>query len=43
MKEGEFMTFFHVLNYCIPITFIALFGFWIDRMCKPAKEKDYEA
>jgi hypothetical protein len=36
------MTFFHVLNYSIPIAFIVIFGFVLDRICKPAKEKDYE-
>jgi hypothetical protein len=34
------MTFFHVLNYAIPVAFIGIFGFIIDRACKPVKEKD---
>jgi hypothetical protein len=41
-KKVNTMTFFHVLNYSIPITFIIIFGFVLDRICKPTKEKDYE-
>lgn len=29
------MTFFHVLNFVVPIGFIAFAGFMLDRMCKP--------
>ncbi|RHW41556.1 hypothetical protein D1B31_07490 [Neobacillus notoginsengisoli] len=30
------MTVVHVINYTIPIAFMIFFGFWLDRMCKPA-------
>ncbi|SFB08729.1 MULTISPECIES: hypothetical protein [unclassified Bacillus (in: firmicutes)] len=28
------MTIIHVLNYSIPIGFMAFFGFLLDKMCK---------
>jgi hypothetical protein len=29
----------HVLNYTIPIGFMVVFDFLLDRMCKPAKSE----
>lgn len=34
------MTFIHVLNFSIPIAFLVFFGFLIDRMCSPSKNKE---
>lgn len=31
------MTFFHFLNFAIPIAFMVVLGFFIDRLCKPDK------
>lgn len=33
------MTFFHVLNFVIPIAFIGFAGFMLDRLCKPNETK----
>lgn len=30
------MNLIHILNYSIPIGFILLAGFLLDKMCKPA-------
>jgi len=32
------MTFFHILNFAIPIASMIGLGFLLDRMCKPDKE-----
>lgn len=34
------MTILHILNYLLPISFIAFFGFMIDKMCKPVAPKE---
>ncbi|MDQ1147423.1 hypothetical protein QE429_004250 [Bacillus sp. SORGH_AS 510] len=34
------MTWIHVLNYSIPIAFMVFAGFFLDRLCKPAKQED---
>ncbi|SDM57083.1 hypothetical protein SAMN05443253_104119 [Bacillus sp. OK048] len=34
------MTWIHVLNYAIPISFMVFFGFLLDRMCTPAKSEE---
>jgi hypothetical protein len=39
-RQGNDMTFFHLLNYSIPIIFMVFLGFMIDKMCKPIKEKE---
>lgn len=31
------MTIVHVLNFSIPIAFMVFAGYFLDRMCKPAK------
>jgi hypothetical protein len=31
------MTIMHILNFSIPIAFIAIAGFLLDRACKPGK------
>jgi hypothetical protein len=33
------MNFIYILNFLIPIIFIALFGFWLDKAIQPEKEK----
>lgn len=37
------MTIIHVLNFAIPVAFMAFFGFWVDRMCKPEIPKQESA
>lgn len=34
------MTFFHVLNFAIPIVSMIAFGFLLDRMCKPTANQE---
>lgn len=34
------MTFFHVLNFAIPIASMIAIGFLLDRMCKPTAKQD---
>jgi hypothetical protein len=34
------MTFFHVLNFAIPIAAMVGFGFVLDRMCKPTVKQE---
>lgn len=34
------MTILHVLNFSIPIAFIAFAGFILDKMCKPSKKEE---
>jgi len=33
------MTFVHILNFSIPIAFIVVAGFLLDRMCKPIDQE----
>jgi hypothetical protein len=33
------MTLIHVLNFSIPIAFIVVAGYLLDRMCKPDSPK----
>jgi hypothetical protein len=34
------MTFFHVLNFAIPIAAMVGFGIVLDRMCKPVAKQE---
>jgi hypothetical protein len=34
------MTIIHVLNFSIPIAFIVLAGYLLDKICKPGKQKE---
>ncbi|WP_281280901.1 hypothetical protein [Robertmurraya kyonggiensis] len=34
------MTFFHVLNFAIPIASMIAIGFLLDRMCKPTVKQE---
>ncbi len=38
MKGGIEMTFFHILNFAIPIASMVGLGILLDRMCKPTKD-----
>jgi hypothetical protein len=33
------MTLIHVLNFSIPIAFIVVAGFILDKMCKPIEQE----
>jgi len=33
------MTLIHVLNFSIPIAFMVVAGFLLDRMCKPVEQE----
>lgn len=36
------MTFFHILNFAIPVSSVVILGILVDRLSQPVKEKKGE-